>query len=230
MNQTELIMRNEAATVESLMTEYQVFGPGYERFPWPIYHYQSYPQAGYVQPLQYFQVKQGGSATDNGEVTNNPGAGQFPQNQRYIVDGLEAHFTAGEAVGRGGLIETNSSRNWTDTNNVLQRGYTEFYIGQKYYARVFPLMSLVPSFRLMGGAALAAFNGFQAVAADRPASLNVIDYANSVGGSYSIGPAMIEPVTAYYAQVSFPSGAVSVSNANCRLGLIMNGVLIQQRQ
>lgn len=232
MRASALMANAKEVTMRKLNNEFGIFGPGKECFPWVLFDKQTYPAAGFTAPVTFFQRQQsvGGIAAD---ITNMPGAGQFPANVQFVADSLEYVFIPSQAAGR---FEADASAaasapvNIADMENVCSAGYVEIIVGNvKNYGKISPLAQLVPSYRVAGLGAVALSNSNFAAAADVPPTAMVIDQPFVVGESYPIGPFFIPSMTSFVVQLSFPSGAVAVA-ADSTHYFNLNGLYIQQRQ
>src|ERR1700733_14719466 len=66
----------------------------------PLYSYVSYPAAGSVQPLQFFNFVPGGAVTQ--EDTNMQLAAQLPAPQSFLIQGIGIDYLPGTASARFG--------------------------------------------------------------------------------------------------------------------------------
>jgi len=232
MRASALMANATALSLQNIDAEFGIFGPGKESFPWVLFDKQTYPAAGFVAPVQFFQRQQGQGGIAN-DITNMPGQGQFPQNVQYVADSLEYDFIPARDVGRV-VADADAAgaepSNFSDKYNVCMHGYVEITLGNvKNYGKISPLAQLVPSYRLSGVGALAMNNGFQAAAANKTPAALEIDLPNVVGQSFPVGPFYIPSMTSIQVTLSFPSGAIAVQ-AESQHMFNLNGLYIQRRQ
>lgn len=231
MRASALFANATALSLQAIDSEFGIFGNGKECFPWVLFDKQTYPAAGFVAPVQFFQRQQGQGGI-GADITNMPGQGLFPQNVQYVADSLEYDFIPARDVGRV-VADTDAAgaepSNFSDKYNVCMNGYVEITLANvKNYGKISPLAQLVPSYRIGGVAALAVNNGFQAVAADKTPHGLEIDAPAIMGASFPVGPFFIPSTTSFQVNLSFPSGAIPVQADSVHM-FNLNGLYIQRR-
>ena len=209
-----------AGALNSLMQQYGVFGTGVEQLTQPLYDYQSYPTTG-VSNLSFFQVPIGQSSKTLSD-TNLQLAGQLPQGQVFFVTSFEIDFQPGAVIGTAGDAETAVTSNANDTQKVLQSGNFSFNIGTKNYLQIAPLMQLPPSF------GIDVFSALSDATTAAATQKTVVDYARGKGDVFEVIPFAIPSNTNFTCAINWPA-LVTVTN-QARIGAIMNGILVRNRQ
>lgn len=187
----------------------------------PLYSYQAYPAAG-ASTLVFFQTPVSGTVTS--EDTNMQLAGQLPNPNKFLIQGVGIDYLPGIAPVRFGAEAATSHLN--DVMAILRRGTTSLIIGSKEYLNVAPLMILPPRSHI-DGATSAADASTAAASLQTFAS---IAYAN--GDVFKPIPLLLEAGQNFKFTISFPGGVVAIpsSDANARIGVIFYGTLYRPPQ
>lgn len=188
----------------------------------PLYSYVSYPAAGTVQPLQFFQSQPVGTIT--AEDTNMQAAGQLPAPQSFLVQGIGVDYLPGTAAARFGA--QSALGQLPDVYAILRRGVLTLTIGSKNYLQLGPLMELPPRAHINGVAA----------ASDQTTPGATMQLFASVG--YSDGPVftprplLIPPSQNFLVTLAWPAGAIPIPSADAaaRIGVQLYGTLYRPVQ
>lgn len=207
-------------SLTQLMQQYNIFGAGAEQLTQPLYDYQAYPTTG-LSNLSFFQVPIGQNAKTLSD-TNLQLAGQLPQGQIFFVTSFEVDFQPGAVIGTSGDAETAVTSNANDVQKVLQSGNFSFSIGTKNYLQIAPLMQLPPSF------GIDVFSALSDATTAAVTQKTIVDYARGKGDVFEIIPFAIPSNTNFTCAINWPA-LITVTNA-AKIGVIMNGILVRNRQ
>ena len=193
-----------------------------EAITYPLYSYQSYPAAGTVQPLQFFQAAPGGTVTL--EDTNMQLPGQLPAPQSFLLQAIGIDYLPGTAASRFGAQSANGQLN--DFYAIMRRGYLELEIGSKIYLRFGSLMQMPPRAHINGVAAISD----QTTPAAAMQSMVQVGYSD--GPVFSPRPLLIPPSQNFNVRLSWPAGAVAIPSADAaaRIGVQLLGTLYRPAQ
>lgn len=188
----------------------------------PLYSYQSYPAAGSANPFVFFQSQPIGTIT--AEDTNMQLAGQLPNPQSFLVQGIGIDLLGGLAAARFGAQSANSLLN--DFWAVMRRGVLVLSIGSKDYLQTGPLLQLPVRSHI---------NGVAAVADATTAGANLqtmVTVGYSDGPVFNPRPLLIPPSQNFKVTISFPAGAVALPSADAaaRIGVQLYGTLYRPAQ
>ncbi len=188
----------------------------------PLYYYQSYPAAGPTQPLQFFQSQAIGTIT--AEDTNMQLAGQLPNPQSFLIQGIGVDYLPGTAAARFGA--QSALGQLSDVFAILRRGVLILTIGSKNYLQEGPLMQLPPR---------AHINGVAAVSDATTAGANLQTFASvgySDGPVFTPRPLLIPPGQNFGVTLSWPAGQLAIPSADAaaRIGVQLYGTLYRPAQ
>lgn len=180
----------------------------------PLYSYQAYPAAG-ASTLVFFQVPVSGTVTN--EDTNMQLAGQLPNPNKFLIQGVGIDYLPGIAPVRFGAQSAISHMN--DVMAILRRGVTSLIIGSKEYLNIGPLMVLPPRSHIDGAIGIAD----QTTPAAALQSFGSIAYSN--GEVFKPVPLLLEAGQNFKFSINFPGGAVPIPSAdvNARIGVYLYG-------
>lgn len=204
-------------TMQSIDDKYAVFRQGFEGITQDLYDYQTYAQAGQTQ-LTFFQVPVGQSSKTLAD-TNMQIAGQLPQAQKFLCDGIRVDFIPGAVASATGAIVAG---NWNDTKLVGESGSLTFNIGVKTYHQGAPLKCYPVNKRIAGAFALSDTTTAAA------ARVTKIDYASFDGELTKINPVMIPSNESFAVTLTWPA-AVATAVAG-RIGVRLDGILFRRSQ
>lgn len=188
----------------------------------PLYSYQSYPAAGSVQPLLFFQSQPIGTIT--AEDTNMQLAGQLPAPQSFLIQGIGIDYLPGTAAARFGA--QSALGQLPDFYAIMRRGVITLTIGSKNYLQVGPLMQLPVRSHINGVAATAD-------ATTAGAALQTfVSVGFSDGAVFNPRPLLIPPSQNFQVSIAFPAGAVAIPSADAaaRIGVQLYGTLYRPAQ
>jgi hypothetical protein len=188
----------------------------------PLYFYQSYPAAGFVQPALFFQSQAVGTIT--AEDTNMQLAGQLPAPQSFLVQAIQVDFLSGLTAARFGAESANGQLN--DMWNVLRRGVCTLTIGSKNYLQLGPLMMLPPRSHINGAVAVSD----QSTIAASLQTMIQVGFAD--GPVFCPKPLLIPPSQNFSVSLAWPAGAVPLLSADAaaRIGVSLLGTLFRPAQ
>lgn len=201
----------------SELANYNVNVDGEPEVIWqPLYHYQTYPNAGFTGPMVFFQVQVGNPAAVQLEDTNLRTAGRMPTPKNEAVVGIEVFFRPGNVP-----FTSNSSAasNWNDVNAVHgSRMSLSFRIGDKTYLEEAPLGAMPMQFRVDGGAALSDTTTAGATQRSK------IDYAAFCGPPYLVVPMRLIANQEFAVTINSPAAVALPSGQDGRIGIRLNGM------
>ncbi len=188
----------------------------------PLYSYQSYPAAGPTQPLQFFQSQAVGAIT--AEDTNMQLAGQLPNPQSFLIQGIGVDYLPGTAAARFGA--QSALGQLPDVFAILRRGVLVLTIGSKDYLQEGPLMQLPPRAHINGVAAVAD-NTTPAAAYQTFVSVGYSD-----GPVFTPRPLLIPPGQNFRVTLAWPAGQLAIPSADAaaRIGIQLYGTLYRPAQ
>lgn len=198
------------------LSNYNVNVDGEPEVIWqPLYHYQTYPLAGFTGPMLFFQA-QVGQAGVALEDTNLRTAGRMPTPKNEALVGIEVVFRPGGVPSATGAIV---AANWNDVNAVHGgRMSLSLRIGDKTYLEEAPLGVMPMQFRVDGGAAL---SDTTTAAASR---VTKIDYAAFCGPPYLLVPLRLIANQEFSVTINAPAAVALPSGVDGRIGVRLNGM------
>ena len=193
------------------LKDYNVNRVGQFEVIWqPTYEYQDYLVAGHTQ-LTFFQNTVG-SVAGGLSSTNMRAAGQFPRPQEFLITGVQVVFFPGAVVAQAAAAVAS---NWEDTDDVMQSGNLDLFIGSKSYLTDGPIGVFPQQFGIGGDASTGATTG--------------MDYARPVGKYYQITPVKLPANQNFNVTLNWPEGAVPVVT-QALIGVRLDGFLYRLSQ
>jgi hypothetical protein len=181
----------------------------------PLYHYRTYPNAGFTGPMLFFQEQIGQTGVSL-EDTNLRTAGRMPTPKNEALVGIEVVFRPGNVP-----FTSNSAAqsNWNDVNAVHGgRMSLQLRIGDKIYLEEAPLGAMPMQWRVDGGAALSDTTTAGATQRSK------IDYAAFCGPAYLLVPLRLIANQEFSVTINSPAAVALPSGVDGRIGIRLNGV------
>jgi len=176
----------------------------------PLYHYQTYPLAGFTGPLLFFQTNVGAAGILL-EDTNMRTAGRMPTPKNAALVGIEVVFRPGNLPMAPGSVTVS---NWNDVNAVHGgRMSLSLRIGDKTYLEEAPLGTMPMQWRCDGVAALS--DSTTAGAAQR----TKIDYAAFCGAPYLLVPMRLIANQEFSVTINSPAAVALPSGVDGKIGV-----------
>ena len=199
------------------LANYNVNVDGEPEVIWqPLYHYQTYPAAGFTGPLVFFQVAIGNPVGVALEDTNLKSAGRMPTPKNQALVAIEVAFFPGGVPSATGAIV---AANWNDVVAVHSgRMSLQLTIGDKTYLQEAPLGTMPMQFRVDGAAAL---SDTTTAAASR---VTKIDYAAFCGPPYLLVPLRLIANQEFNVTINAPAAVALPSGVAGRIGVRLGGM------
>lgn len=188
----------------------------------PLFSYQSYPAAGTVNPLVFFQSQPIGAIT--AEDTNMQLAGVLPSPQRFLIEGIGVDYLPGTAAARFGA--QSALGQLPDFYAVMRRGLLTLTIGSKNYLQFSTMLGLPVRSHI---------NGVAAVADETTPGATMQTFVSvgfSDGDTFKPRPLLIESTQNFQVSIAYPGGAVAIPSADAaaRIGVWLYGRLYRPVQ
>lgn len=188
----------------------------------PFYSYQSYPAAGSVNPLQFFQTTATGATTL--EDTNMQLAGQLSAGQSFLIQGIGVDYLPGTAAARFGV--ESALGQLPDFYAIMRRGLLTLTIGSKPYLQMSTMLSMPVRSHINGVAAVAD--------ATTPAAAlqTFVSVGYADGPVFNPRPLLIPASQSFSVNISYPGGAIQIPSADtgARIGVWLYGTLYRPVQ
>lgn len=211
-------MRGLEALSTATLQKYDVNVVGQVKVTWqPLWDYQTYANAGFTGPTQFFQV-QAGQSGKTVEDTNMTQGGFLPSPINMLVTGVEFCFWPGVAPVRVAAAAPDV-KGISNDMYAVQNGRMSFKltIGDATWLQEAPLGVFPPQFNLEGYAAEAFA---QAAAADQSVQ---VDYAAMRGPMYQLIPLRLISSQDFSVSVNSPAAIALPSGVDARWGFRLHG-------
>lgn len=181
----------------------------------PLYSFQAYAAAGQTS-LTFFQNPVGQGTTTLLD-TNMQAAGQLPNPQKFLIQGIGVRYIPSAAISViGGAASANSPLN--DMNAILKSGILTLTISSKDYLTISPLVEL-PARAYMAGAA--ALSDTTTAGATQSAKMSLGWVRGDV---FKPNPLLLESNMNFAVTMTWPTAvAIPSADASARIGVYLYG-------